>query len=163
MFCFPIFLGFIFTSVMSLSGSQFSSGLTRMTRKKKSPSPYDRINIDDDDEMIIEGYLWSLTRSFVFWFSGLLSAGFVFMLTTWKPSYLIKFTHKRCTLDQADRVILRVINIFSNQRVKLNQHSSIQSIIIINVNTFSFLFHYKYLSSLLFIIQTKQIMRLNES
>uniref|UniRef100_T1KHN6 Cation-transporting ATPase n=1 Tax=Tetranychus urticae TaxID=32264 RepID=T1KHN6_TETUR len=92
---------------MSLSGSQFSSGLTRMTRKKKSPSPYDRINIDDDDEMIIEGYLWSLTRSFVFWFSGLLSAGFVFMLTTWKPSYLIKFTHKRCTLDQADRVILR--------------------------------------------------------
>ncbi|XP_053202977.1 polyamine-transporting ATPase 13A3-like [Panonychus citri] len=79
----------------------------KMSRKKKSPSPYDRINIDDDDEMIIEGYMWSLTRSFFFWCTTLLSSGFLVMLTTWEPSYQIKLTHTRSSLDQADKVILR--------------------------------------------------------
>lgn len=75
---------------------------------RKSPSVYDRINIGDEDELVILGYVPNLIKCVLFWTFVLLSGGTLLLLIAWKPTVLVKATHQKCSLDCAQRLILRV-------------------------------------------------------
>lgn len=74
----------------------------------KHPSPYNQINIGEKDEMIIEGYIFSYPRMFLFWLAVFCSCGVLLVIIAWKPSIYIKLSHLQFRLDQADKIILKV-------------------------------------------------------
>lgn len=74
----------------------------------KYPSPYDRINIDEEDEMIIKGYIVSRIRMLICILVIILSCGTLLILFLWRPGLWVKCAYKRCSFDQAQKLILIV-------------------------------------------------------
>jgi len=82
----------------------------------RQPSPYDRINIGEEDEIIIEGYLPSTIRLIGFICLVVLTCGMFLIIIAWRPGTRVRITHSRCSLDQAKTVLLKVnqLNVFIN-------------------------------------------------
>ena len=77
--------------------------------KSKHPSPYDCINVGEEDELIVEGYMPSHFRLIIFISLVLLSGGMILLVIAWKPSIRFRISHNRCSLDQATTLVLRVL------------------------------------------------------
>jgi hypothetical protein len=77
-------------------------------RNHKQPSPYERINIGEEDEIIIEGYLPSTIRLIGFICLVVLTCGMFLIIIAWRPGTRVRITHWRCSLDQAKTVLLKV-------------------------------------------------------
>ncbi|CAG2100663.1 unnamed protein product [Medioppia subpectinata] len=75
--------------------------------KAKDMSAYERINVGEDDQLIIEGYMPSHVRYILFIMLVIISCGMVLIIITWKPSQRVRITHSRCSLDQANTVVLK--------------------------------------------------------
>ena len=82
--------------------------MSSQRRKKTQPSVYDRINIAEPDEHIIEGYVPSAPRRLIYWTLCILSFGILYFATAWKPSIRIKATHVKASLEIAQTVLLTV-------------------------------------------------------
>ena len=78
-----------------------------MNRKQRSSS--ERINIGEDDHLLIEGYKRSKIGIFLLIVLTLLSAGILLLIIAWKPSIKTKIMSRKCSLDQAHFVILKVL------------------------------------------------------
>ncbi|XP_054161335.1 probable cation-transporting ATPase 13A5 [Oppia nitens] len=75
-----------------------------------------RINIGEEDELIIEGYMPSHIRTIFFLILIIISCGTLLIVISWKPSLRIRLTHSRCSLDQSNSVILK--DIFGEEYVE---------------------------------------------
>ena len=75
---------------------------------KQQPSPYDRINIGEEDELIIEGYVPNILKIIGFLLILISSFGTLLIFIAWKPGSRIRLTHTKCSLDRAKKIVLRV-------------------------------------------------------
>ncbi|XP_064471519.1 polyamine-transporting ATPase 13A3-like [Ornithodoros turicata] len=75
-----------------------------MGRKKTSAF---RINVGTEDEMPLESFRWSCKRAIAGWVAVVLCAGIPLILSSWKRSILLRFTHARCHPDVAHKVLLK--------------------------------------------------------
>ncbi|KAK7082436.1 hypothetical protein SK128_023001 [Halocaridina rubra] len=75
----------------------------------RSKALADRVNIGTKDEMEIIGYMpnrWKFALTVVL---SIFTAGLLLILLTWKSSIRLSFTHKRCALQDAKRLLLKDI------------------------------------------------------
>lgn len=72
------------------------------------PSKYERINVGEEDELIIEGFLPSKIRLLAFVALVLLSSGMILILIAWRPRIRVRLTHTKCSLDEAKTIVLKV-------------------------------------------------------
>lgn len=66
-----------------------------------------RVNVDEEDELLIEGYAPSIVRSVGLVLLCLLTGGFVILLCSWRPCLRTRIANRRCCLEQAQLLILR--------------------------------------------------------
>jgi len=65
-----------------------------------------RVNVGDDDEMEVIGYVPSKPRMLLALLAVVFSAGLVALVFYWKKEWLLRFTHTRSPVSQAKRVLL---------------------------------------------------------
>lgn len=80
--------------------------------KHREESDRSRVNVDQEDELLLEGYTHSLLGLSGLVLVTLLSAGTSFILFSWRPSLKIRFAKKRCFFDQAQLLIVKVKHLF---------------------------------------------------
>ena len=56
----------------------------------------------------VHGYKQSRCWYYLSWVLYLLTVGVLRLLFYWLPHRMVQFTHSRCSLDQADKVIMKV-------------------------------------------------------
>ncbi|XP_015912736.2 polyamine-transporting ATPase 13A3 [Parasteatoda tepidariorum] len=76
----------------------------------------DRVNIGTDDEMIIRGFRRSYPKIILTWIGVILSCGLLLAVLSWRRRIFMKFTHKRCSLATAEKVLL--IDCYNQQFVE---------------------------------------------
>jgi len=67
-----------------------------------------RVNIGEEDELLIKGYVPSLVRLIGLAVLLVLSGGVLVILFSWWPSLKARLANRRCSLEQAQLLILRV-------------------------------------------------------
>ncbi|CAD5112652.1 DgyrCDS1867 [Dimorphilus gyrociliatus] len=68
--------------------------------------PESYINDDIDDEMKLEGFKSSTSRSILYWICICLSLGILYLIFYWKPNLKVKLKMARCCLTSAEVVII---------------------------------------------------------
>ncbi|KAF8782580.1 putative cation-transporting ATPase 13A3 like protein [Argiope bruennichi] len=76
-----------------------------------------KINVGNDDEMTIVGFRRSYPKTILTWFGVLLTAGFLLVPMSWKKTILMKLTHNRCPIEDAEKVLL--IDMYDQQFVEI--------------------------------------------
>ncbi|CAL1273351.1 unnamed protein product [Larinioides sclopetarius] len=76
-----------------------------------------KINVGSDDEMTIVGFRRSYPKTILTWFGVFLTAGFLLIPMSWKKTILMKLTHTRCSIEDAEKVLL--IDIYEQQFVEI--------------------------------------------
>lgn len=74
------------------------------------------INAGEEDEMTIQGYRRSYPRIALTWLGVILSFGFLLIALSWRRRILMRCTHRKCPLDEAEKVLL--INSYNQQFVE---------------------------------------------
>ncbi|KAH9404644.1 hypothetical protein TYRP_000470 [Tyrophagus putrescentiae] len=67
----------------------------------------DRVNVGEEDEFVLEGYVPSLLRLALLVILSILSGGILVILFSWRPSLKARISNRRCSLEQARLLILR--------------------------------------------------------
>lgn len=65
------------------------------------------INLDEDDEMTVTGYRRSMLFTMICWFCFIITAGVLRLIMHWRQHLLLLATHKKCTLDVAEMVLIK--------------------------------------------------------
>lgn len=65
------------------------------------------LNENEDDEITIYGYQRSTTKIFITWLAFILSAGLVRLFMHWRRHWLLFATHSPCSLDIAEKILVR--------------------------------------------------------
>ena len=77
--------------------------------KKPKPKLERRfINYGTEEEMEIWGYEISLSKTSITWFLILVTLGLLRLVLYWQPNWLLICTHKKCPLNLATKVLLKV-------------------------------------------------------
>ncbi|GIY29215.1 probable cation-transporting ATPase 13A3 [Caerostris extrusa] len=66
----------------------------------------EKINVGTDEEMTIVGFRMSYPKTILTSIGVLLSAGLLLVLMSWKKTILMKLTHNRCPIEEAEKVFL---------------------------------------------------------
>ncbi|XP_074655919.1 polyamine-transporting ATPase 13A3-like [Tubulanus polymorphus] len=78
---------------------------------KKGPPPVDPnkqyVNIGEEDQMVIEGFRSSGLYRILTWIVIVLTVGLLRLVFHWKPEWMLYFTHEKCPLDCAEKVLLK--------------------------------------------------------
>lgn len=69
------------------------------------------LNYGEEDEMEIEGYRRSIGRTFVTWIFIIATAGLLRLIFHWWPHLMLKATHRRCSLGDAEKVLV-IVSVF---------------------------------------------------
>ncbi|ESP04540.1 hypothetical protein LOTGIDRAFT_135940 [Lottia gigantea] len=69
------------------------------------------INPGDEDQMEISGYRLNRIKQVVIWIFIVLTIGLLRLVFYWLPHYFLRCTHDKCSLAQAESVIMKVKNI----------------------------------------------------
>mgnify|MGYP002649084779 CR=1 FL=1 len=65
------------------------------------------MNVGEEDEFVLEGYVPSLLRLALLVILSILSGGILVILFSWRPSLKARISNRRCSLEQARLLILR--------------------------------------------------------
>lgn len=64
------------------------------------------LNANSEDYMTIEGFIDSPIKKTLTWIIVILTLGLLRLYFYWKPSLMLKFTHRRCKLESAKKILL---------------------------------------------------------
>lgn len=67
-----------------------------------------RVNVGEEDELVLQGYVPSLFRLISLLVLSVLSGGILLILCSWRPSIKARIAHRRCSLEQAQLLLVRV-------------------------------------------------------
>lgn len=67
-----------------------------------------RVNVGEEDELVLQGYIPSLFRLISLLVLSVLSGGILVILCSWRPSIKARIAHRRCSLEQAQLLLVRV-------------------------------------------------------
>ncbi|KAL8601674.1 hypothetical protein ACOMHN_033850 [Nucella lapillus] len=65
------------------------------------------LNPGEDDQLEIQGYKLNRCLHYLSWLLYLLTVGLLRLVFYWLPHRMVQFTHSRCSLEQADKVIMK--------------------------------------------------------
>ncbi|XP_049844952.1 polyamine-transporting ATPase 13A3 isoform X1 [Schistocerca gregaria] len=77
-----------------------------MTHPPPGESDFEYINYGEEDQMEIYGYKKCPWKTAGTWTLILLTCGLARLLFHWKPTWMLKSTHKRCSLQSAEKVLV---------------------------------------------------------
>lgn len=77
------------------------------------------LNYGEEDEMEIEGYRRSIGRTVVTWIFIIATAGLLRLIFHWWPHLMLKATHRRCSLGDAEKVLV-IVSVFSLESLIFN-------------------------------------------
>ncbi|KYM96005.1 putative cation-transporting ATPase 13A3 [Cyphomyrmex costatus] len=66
----------------------------------------DYINLDEEDQMEIYGYRRNRIRAVITWFLIVVTGGLLRLIFHWMPHLMLKATHTKCSLEEAEAVLL---------------------------------------------------------
>ena len=61
----------------------------------------------------ISGFKSSFLKTFITWIFIIISFGFLRLIFYWKPEWMLKCTHERCSLNKATKALLKVLSLLS--------------------------------------------------
>ena len=67
------------------------------------------IDVGEEEKLFIEGFKSTNIGVLIYIILIVISGGILLLVMAWKPSVKTRITSRRCTLDQANTVILRVL------------------------------------------------------
>ena len=83
------------------------------------------VNKGTEDEFVCAGYKRNYFKTFLYYFLGIVTGGFGFLLGYWNPVQKLKFTHKPCALSKASSVLIEQIDerLFVSEVIMLDMES----------------------------------------
>lgn len=61
-----------------------------------------------DEELILHGYKYSVCKALLFYLLTLVSLGTFYLVSYWKPEWGLYWKRRKCSLSEADALILKV-------------------------------------------------------
>lgn len=71
----------------------------------------DRMNIGEEDELLLQGFTNSLWKTIIVCIGILITGGLLAIIMLFRPAIRIRLTKKRCQLDKAQILVLKVMYI----------------------------------------------------
>lgn len=77
---------------------------------KKPPKSENYVNYGTDEQMKVHGYILSKIKNVITIIFMILTIGALRLIFFWRPDWMLKCTHRKCDLDTAVTVLLKVEN-----------------------------------------------------